>query len=271
MYRVFKILAISVPVTLLIFIFAKSAFAEKIIIRVDEKSFPATYKKENKWEGMDVDIIREILSRANLEYDFVEIPFQRSLYQIKDGQIHLIPDLVKNEARSKYLYWLGPTRITCIGLVVQEKDQHLPIKTTDDLITIALQKQKKLGYLTGASYSPFFDDRLKHDTLLNEVLNFLPDNSQHRQMLQLGRLFGYFYDAFEIQQRMSDPIFAYQYKGLALHSYRIEESCTGAYIGISKNLDKKVYQKIMHAFQTMHEDGTFADMYLRWMGSKPTF
>lgn len=271
MYRVFKMFSISVPITLLAILFVTNAFAEKIIIRADETSFPATYKKDDKWEGMDVDIINELLSRANLESKYSQIPFQRSIFQIKSGEIQLIPNLVKNESRSEYMHWLGPIRVTCIGLVVQEKDMQLPIKTTDELISVALQKQKKIGYLIGASYSPSLDERLENDAKLRDVLYFLPDNSQHRQMLKLGRLLGYFYDAFEIQRRIADPDFSAEFNGLALHDYRIKDSCTGAYIGISKKMDNEIYQKIIHAFQEMHDDGTFTEMYLKWVGREPNF
>lgn len=276
MYRVFKTFTISAHISLLISLllsslFITKTFADEIIIRADERSFPATYKKDDKWEGMDVEIINELLSRTNLENNYAQIPFQRSLFQIKSGEIQLIPNLVKNEARSEYMHWLGPTRVTCIGLVVQEKDSQLPIKTTDELISVALQKQNKIGYLTGASYSPYLDNRLEKDDRLKKVLHFLPDNSQHRQMLKLGRLFGYFYDAFEIQRRIADPDFSNEYQGLALHDYRIEDSCTGAYIGISKKLDKNIYQKIVTSYDGMLVDGTFDQIHLKWLGIAPDF
>jgi len=118
-----------------------------------------------------------------------------------------------------YMHWLGPTIITCIGLVVQNKDQDLSINSTDDLVKIAHQENKKVGYLTGASYSDSFDDRLKSDSSLQNVLHFLPDKDQFIAMLKLGRILGYFHDSFEIQQRILDKRYAQQYSGLALHSY----------------------------------------------------
>lgn len=261
-------MTLRVQIAFLMYIFCNSVFAEKILVRVQKDSFPATYMKGDKWAGMDVDIVRELFAEAQLEYGFVEIPFQRSLIKIKEGDIHLITNLEKNEARSDYMNWLGPMRITCIGLVVQEKDQPLLIKTIDDLITIAAEQNKKIGYLRGASYSPFLDARLQNDALLNDVLYFLSDNLHHREMLKLDRLLGYFYDAFEIQKRMSDPRFSHEYEGLVLHSYRIEDSCSGAYIGISKTLDAGTYQKIVNAFQAIKDEGTLSDIHLKWVGTE---
>lgn len=244
---------------------------DKLIIRVDGENFPATYRRDHQWQGMDIEFINTLLLHAGFEYDIVELPFPRSLLQIEQGMIHVIPNLVKNQARSEYMNWLGPNRITCIGLVVQQKDLKLEFESTDDLIRIALDQQKRIGYLTGASYSHYLDERLKHDALLRKVLYFLPDNAQHRQMLQLGRLLGFFHDVFEIQKRLQDPAFSRDYEGLALHTYQIEESCTGAYLGISKKVDPLVYEKLLKAFDEMKRDGSFAEIHRKWVGHDPDF
>lgn len=246
--------------------------AEPISIRVDEGAFPATYVRKDHWEGMDIEILQEVMTRAQLDYQFVERPFPRSLIEMREGTVHVIPNLVKNEARSVYMHWLGPTRITCIGLVVKEKDKELPISSTDELIRIARERDQKIGYLNGASYSPYLDKRLENDPNLQDVLYMLPDNDRHRAMLKFERIVGYFFDAFEIQQRLSDEDFASDYQGLALNiNYRIEDSCTGAYIGISQKLDPKRLEAIRRAYQAMQDDGTFSAIHVKWLGKDPDF
>jgi ABC-type amino acid transport substrate-binding protein len=271
MNRILKILICAVQISLTTFVFSYSILAETFTIRASKHDFPATYIKDNNWEGMDIALIKEILLRAKLNYQIVEMPFKRSLAQIKNGKIALIPNLVKNEKRSVYLDWLGPVRITCIGLVVLKKDEDMPIDTIDDLIKIAKQKKKKFGYVNGASYSELFDHRLKNDPALAEVLYILNDNTLKLKMLKVGRMIGYFSDEFEIRQRILDQEFSHQYKGLVLHSYRIEQSCSGAYFGVSKKLDERDYQKLTTAFQSMRDDGTFTKIHLNWVGFKPTF
>ena len=271
MNQVSKILTCAAQVSLVTFLFSNAIFAETFTIRASKADFPATYMRDNNWQGMDIDLIKEIFLRAKIDYRIVEEPFKRSLVQIKNGKFGLIPNLVKNEERSAYLDWLGPIRITCIGLVVLKKDKNIPIVTVEDIIKVAQQKKKKIGYLNGASYSDFFDNRLKTVPALAEVLYIINDDTLKLQMLKMGRMLGYFSDAFEVQQRILDPEFADQYEGLVLHSYRIEESCAGAYFGLSQKLDKRHYLKLMAAFQSMKDDGTFAEIYLNWIGLKPTF
>lgn len=245
--------------------------ADAIVVRVSENGYPATHRLNDKWVGMDIEILNEILLRAKIDYRLVDRPFQRSLFQMKDGSVHVIPNLVKNNQRSEYMDWIGPTRITCIGLVVQEQDKTLDFSTTDELMALAKSRQQKLGYLTGASYSAYFDRRMENDEALRGTLYFLPSNDQHRQMLKLGRLMGYFFDAFEIRQRMADTRFARQYEGLALHPYTIEESCIGAYIGLSKKLAPETSEKLQNAFESMTDDESFSAIHQKWMGKKPDF
>jgi len=260
-----------VQASIVIFLFSKPIFAETFTIRVSKDDFPATYIKNENWQGMDIVLIKEIFLRANLHYRIVERPFKRSLVQTQNGKVDLIPNLVKNEERSAYLDWLGPTRITCIGLVIHKNDKNISIKNVEELIKVAQQKKKKIGHLNGASYSVFFDNRLKNDPALTEVLYIVNDNVLKLQMLNAGRILGYFSDAFETQQRMLDDDFSNQYEDLALHAYQIEESCTGAYFGVSKKLSKQHHLKLMAAFQSMRDDGTFAKIHLDWIGSKPEF
>jgi len=266
-----KILTRAVQISLASFLFSYSTFAETFTIRASKHDFPAAYMKDNNWEGMDIALIKEVFLRAKLNYHIVEMPFKRSLAQIQNGKVDLIPNLVKNEERSIYLDWLGPVRITCIGLVVLKKDENMPIETVDDLIEVAQQKKKKFGYVNGASYSELFDYRLKNDPSLAEVLYILNDNTLKLEMLKVGRMIGFFSDEFEIRQRILDQEYSHKYEGLVLHSYRIEQSCTGAYFGLSKKIDSRDYQKLIMAFHSMKDDGTFAKIHLNWVGFKPTF
>jgi len=274
MKRALQIFTSALQISLVTIIFSNAIFAETTIIRANKAEFPATYMTDKMgWAGMDIDVIKEICLRANYDYEIVERPFKRSLALIKTGEIHLIPNLSKTEKRSVYMNWLGPIRITAIGLVVLKKDQHLPIKTCDDLIIVAKQKKRKFGYLTGASYSDYFDTRLKNDPALKETLCMLHSNELHNKMLHAGRIIGYFWDDFESQQRIMDQSqnLNQQYDGLVLHRYRIEGSIGGAYIGISKKLEKTHYQKLKIAFQSIKDDGTFAKLHLKWTGQNPAF
>ncbi|MEW6983967.1 substrate-binding periplasmic protein [Colwelliaceae bacterium 6471] len=263
----------SMPIFVLLIFFSNTVFADTIIVRANRHSIPATFIQDNQWKGMDIDIIKEIFSRAQLDYQIVEMPVKRSLMRMQTGENHLTLNLSINENRSEYMHWLGPVRITGAGLVVSKKNQDLPIKTYQDLITVAKEKNGKFGYINGASYSDYFDDKIANDVALRDVLYFTPKSKQNRDMLMHDRLLGYFNDDFEIQYLLQDknPNYDKVFDGLALHSYRIEGSVGGSYIGISKKLDEVLYQKISTAFQSMKADGSFAKIHLKWTGKPPTF
>jgi len=265
-----KILINTLKFSLFNIILSNSIFAQPILINANRDYYPATYMKDKEWYGMDIDIINEIFLRAKLDFKIVEIPFKRSLYWMQSGKTHMMPNLCKNEERSAYMYWLGPMRITAIGLVVLKKDQYLPIKACDDLIIVSKQRNRKFGYLNGASYSDYFDNRIEKDPAIKNVLHFTSSPKQSIAMLQKGRIIGFFQDDFEIQHLLLEQSQNHDslYNDVVLHSYRIEDSIGGAYFGISKKLDKILYQKILTAFQSIKEDGAFDKIHFKWTGKK---
>jgi polar amino acid transport system substrate-binding protein len=270
MNYVFTVLTQVLQLCLFSLILTNDILAEPIIINANREYYPSTYIRGNEWEGMDIDIIKEIFLRAKLDYKILEIPFKRSLFWMKSGKTHMMPNLTKNKKRSAYMNWLGPIRITGIGLVVLKKNQNLPIITCDDLKLVFQQHKRKFGYVNGASYSEYFDNRLKNDPALNKVMHFTLRAKQNIVMLQKGRIIGFFQDDFEVQHLLLDQSKKRdrQYDGVVLHPYRIEGSVGGAFIGISKKLDKISYQKIIAAFQSMKDDGTFNRIHLKWIGKE---
>ena len=74
-------------ITLFILMLPNTTFAQTISIRADINDFPATYMQDESWEGMDIDIIREIFLRAKLDYRIFSMPFKRSLIQTQDRKL----------------------------------------------------------------------------------------------------------------------------------------------------------------------------------------
>ena len=114
---------------------------------------------------------------------------------------------------------------------------------------------------------------MENDSDLKKALYFTVGTDQNIKMLQAGRIIGYFQDDFEAQQRILDQSQDRdkRYDEFVLHPYRIEGSIAGAYMGISKKLDKSLSQKIVTTFQFMKDDGRFSEIHMKWTGEKPAF
>ncbi len=260
-------------IQLIVFIYCfigSSAIAEPIIVRFPE-SFPVSFNTSNGLKGMDVDVIKLILSRADVKYKIVSWPFKRSLHSMKTGKVHIMTNLTKNEKRSEYMHWIGPVRYTAIALIVLEKNKDLQIQNSDDLIRLSKEKVKKFGDIIGASYSDFFDRRLINDPSFKGIFDFVPNSEQNYKKLNIERILGFFHDDFEMKCMKKQS----QKKGVdilidkfVIHNYRIEGSEGGAYIGLSKALDRQTIEKIKASYLSIFDDGSFEKIYFKWCGEK---
>lgn len=246
---------------------------DTLVVRANRHSVPATFIQNDQWKGMDIDIVKELFSRAGLTYQFVEMPIKRSLLRMESGENHITLNISKNEKRSEYINWLGPIRITGAGLIVSESNKNLPINSYQDLINMAQKYNGKFGYINGSSYSDFFDEKLQNDANLRSSLYLIASAKQGFDMLSHQRLLGVISDDFEFNYLLkNNSKEGYkELRNLALHNYRIEGSVAGSYIGVSKKLEASYYQKLLAAFQEMKADGTFAQIHQQWTGTLPDF
>ena len=268
---VVKCLACLIALILLV----NNSFAEPIKVRLSDESFPVSYKGEKGWEGMDVDIFKALFQQAGLDFVFVEMPFKRSLREIKKGVIQVMPNLRKNDQRSEFLHWIGPVRLAATALIVKKNNVSLPIVKDDDLIDVATKNGKKFGFIYGANYADAFDQRVKNDAQFNSIFLFVAKGVLNHKMLHRDRIIGFFHDDFEAYNiietlRKEDSLSPTEvyFREFAVHPFRIKGSKAGAYIGLSKELDLGTVERIKSAYNKMVRNGTFEQIHIAWTGQK---
>lgn len=245
--------------------------AKELVVRLSTNSFPAAFKEQGVWQGMDVDILNELASRTGLSLSIIEMPAERSRVQMQNGHVDVVTNQTKNKERSAYMHWLGPVRHTAIAFIVREENRNLPIQSLDDIITIANKTRLRIAYQIGSSYTDELDERLKSDEYLFAVTEFLASKDLYFRMIAKDRVLGFFYDDFEALARIERAHSGEEdhFAGLAIHDYRLPNSEGGAYIGLSKKLNKSIVDKLKSAYQKMYTDGTFTAIYKKWSGTQP--
>lgn len=241
--------------------------AEKdhIIVGYGEDSFPAYYAVNNSWYGMDVDVITRLIDRADLDAETVSMKFPRIYKAVEMGRVHIAANLSKNETRSTFLDWVGPVRTTSIALITTPDFLGEDIRTYDDLIKVLERTKLKLAYLTGTSFSPSLDALLAEPSFRDHLF-FVSENAAAKRMLKAGRVMGFFYDAYEAQAILKSAEQAKKtgFDGLAIHSFRVPGSESGAYIGLSKQMPEDVRAALKQAFGAMVEEGELVKIACKW-------
>ena len=131
--------------------------------------FPTSYRDENsdKLTGFEVEVVREVAKRLELEIDFKELGFDEMLTSVKTGQVDMAAnDIEISEDRLENFIFSTPIKHS-YGTAVVRKDDLSGIKTLEDL------KGKKAA---GASTSVYMEmarqygaEEVTYDNAPNEV------------------------------------------------------------------------------------------------------
>jgi polar amino acid transport system substrate-binding protein len=127
-------------------------------------------KKDNQICGIDVDVVREIAKRMNLDVTFYRCPWRRCLKSMEVGTVDVLTNAVKKPDREKYMLYCDKPFLTDFPIVFYfKKGKGSVVKTYEDLYKYTI------GYERGAVYFDRFDNDRKmskvpwhtYDKLLN--------------------------------------------------------------------------------------------------------
>lgn len=131
--------------------------------------FPTSYREEgtDKLTGFEVEVVREIAERLELEVEFTELGFDEMLTSVQTGQVDLASnDIEITEDRKEKFTFSTPFKYS-YGTAIVRKDDLSGIKTLEDL------KGKKAA---GASTSVYMEtareygaEEVVYDNATNEV------------------------------------------------------------------------------------------------------
>lgn len=136
-------------------------------------------KEDARISGIDVDVVKEIAKRMNLEVIFSKCPWVRCLRQMEEGTIDILTNAGKNPEREKYMLYCDKPFLTDFPIVFYFKKGrgHL-VKAYEDLYKFTI------GCERGAVYFDQFDK----DKKLRK--HPLPSYEQLFQMVNSGRIDG---------------------------------------------------------------------------------
>src|SRR5690606_36862465 len=131
--------------------------------------FPTSYREEgtDKLTGFEVEVVRELGERLELEIEFTELGFDEMLTSVQTGQVDLASnDIEITEDRKEKFTFSTPFKYS-YGTAIVRKDDLSGIKTMEDL------KGKKAA---GASTSVYMEtareygaEEVVYDNATNEV------------------------------------------------------------------------------------------------------
>ena len=224
---------------------------ESIVVASDIAYPPFEFRKKGKAVGFDIDLMREIGKRANLQIEFQNVTFDGIIGGLGNNQYDAaISAMTITPEREKKIDFSDPYFNADQSLLVQSGSD---IKTVDDIgdATVGVQlgttgeiKAKQLkdkGTFSGEirTYDVVTDAFLALENgQVDAVINDLPV-SLDRANSSDGSL--------EVVQNIP----------------------TGEQYGVAFPTDSEYKKPVNKALKEIKEDGTYAKIYEKWIGQKP--
>lgn len=212
---------------------------------------PYVIEQDGKVTGIDVDVVREIGRRLNIEIDVQLKPWIRLEKDIESGEESCAFAYFQTPRREQYMDFTNvPLHITSYALFTKE-NPTLDYRGLSDI------KGYRVGINQGFKTPAAFDEAVER----NELIEFrVAEEAQSFQMLEVDRLDAVLTNSF---------VGAYQVKKLGLKN--IEPlfpplSSTPAYLTFSKEADlSHLVQNFNSALYEILLDGTYQDIFDRYV------
>ncbi len=119
---------------------------------VYEEYPPYEFKSGGKLTGLDVDILNAIATKNNINFDFVEVPWERALHMVQIGEADGIISLFATDERKAFLNF--PSE----GLAYEKNVIFARKSFKGDIKNINEMKENLIGVTSGYSYGKTFDN-----------------------------------------------------------------------------------------------------------------
>lgn len=148
-------------------------FDNNTIIAITEEYPPFVIENEDiNNQGIDVDIVRQICARNNINFKLFFAPFDLSLELVKNGVVHMIPTISYTDQRNKFINFTNSYRDENKFILITNKQSNNTFHCYNDM------KGCKVGIISMYTYPCNFlkdkniikDENYKLDTLFHKLL-----------------------------------------------------------------------------------------------------
>jgi len=220
------------------------------------KNHPFVYKdKENSWQGIEIDIISELVERAGFTYQVIDnLDWNEAYSALRRGELDMMPTLSYTLERKKDIHYLGISGYEHVVLITL-KDTNITINTLDDF----LQSKHNFGLVNNVLYSNDFNNRLMNDKQFKKKFYYANALDTRVKLLKSKRIIGFLYrkhaalDNFESND---------DFKGLKLVELTVFKP-EPIYLGIRKTLPLYVIQKLQQTYRQMIKEGIIANHFYK--------
>jgi ABC-type amino acid transport substrate-binding protein len=219
----------------------------KLRVGSDIPYAPFEFGREPNYQGFDVDIVKEVAKRLDLDPTFVKTPFDPIFRNLAQGRF----DMVASAAT------ITPERERTVAFSVPyfPADQSLMVKRGSDIKTTDDLAGKRVGAQVGTTGADYAKDKVEAETV--RTYDLVDDAFKALQAGQVDAVINDF------------PVSKYaerSKKDLQV----VQTIATGEKYGLGFNKDDtKLREEVNKALDEMKDDGTYTRIYKKWFQADP--
>lgn len=226
--------------------------ATDVKVGMSGRYFPFTFVEKDQLQGFEVDLWNEIGKRNDYNVEFVTANFSGLFGLLETGRIDTISNqiTITDERKAKYLF-ADPYVIDGAQLVVRKGNDS--IKSTDDLAG------KTVGVNLGSNY-----EQLLRELDKDGKINIKTYDTGIEHDVALGRT-----DAFVMDRLSSVEVIKKANLPLQLAGEPFER-IENAWPFVKGEKGEKLRDEVNQALKAMREDGTLAEISVKWFAADIT-
>lgn len=226
--------------------------ATDVKVGMSGRYFPFTFVEKDQLQGFEVDLWNEIGKRNDYNVEFVTANFSGLFGLLETGRIDTISNqiTITDERKAKYLF-ADPYVVDGAQLVVRKGNDS--IKSTDDLAG------KTVGVNLGSNY-----EQLLRELDKDGKINIKTYDTGIEHDVALGRT-----DAFVMDRLSSVEVIKKANLPLQLAGEPFER-IENAWPFVKGEKGEKLRDEVNQALKAMREDGTLAEISVKWFAADIT-
>ncbi|WP_144206647.1 substrate-binding periplasmic protein [Shewanella donghaensis] len=224
---------ITLLITLSLCLFITELKAEKITVYTYQNA-PFAEQTDNNHRGMIIEIVAELFTRAELDYEVVFNPLKRGLTMTARSPNVCVLPIERTQQRESDFVWVGPVLISRYGLFSDTKNS-IPLVTLHDA------REYSIGTFLGSGISEYLVS-FSHEVQLTSADNL------NLKKLQKGRIDLWAAELITAKSIMMQTNIRLGEPELIYHTSLRAMAC-------NKGLEKVKHRALMDGLKSMYQDG----------------
>lgn len=238
-----------------------SAITQACVLRMAaETNFPPyQLLKQQSWQGQTVELARLLAAEVGCDLQFVDIPWLRSLAQIKSGELDMVSHMSYSQARRRDFAFVGPHHIESMWLI-GNPDKLPKVSALKDLSHDV--DLGRIAELNGAYYGEEFA-LLKQNPFFARQLVSISSIQDKLALLEAGRVNAILEDGSVLHYWQSQ-----KYKNAEKYQPLLLVYRSPVYFGFSKkSLSRAMLVKLQKAWQRLYDQGVIEKTVKRYQSN----